>query len=593
MNNLVLFSLLTLAVLITALARRRGWSAPLVVVVISSIASFLPFVPQFDIDAELVLTLVLPPLLYSSALNISVISFRRNLRDISLLGIVLVLVTAAVVGFVAFHTIPDMTWAAALLLGAIIAPPDAVSATSVGRQLKLPRRLMTVMLGESLINDATSLTLMKVALTIAGGVTLTVGDDLFIFVKAVGIGVGLGLVIGVFYNWGRRWLNDPVIESLLGLLLPFFAYVGAEHFGGSGVLAVVTAGLFIGYHSPTASYRTRLQDEPLWRALDVLLESLVFALIGLQLHATIENLTASSRGIVPSLVAAGLILLTTILVRPAFIFAVYGSEALLARGRRRREEAREVAAAQEETVVSSDAKPGLLTRSIQVITPENSASRRLAVHAKSTVRAFGPPKTPLNWRELTVLSWSGMRGVVTLAASLSVPATLVDGDAFPAHDMVLLVAFVVTVGTLLIQGLTLPALIRTLKVEDPTQDRRDRLARQRLLRSSLTEATSFVKRREGTWRKKYGDETVDRAVSSIESRLNRIERQLDSAEHQEVNSLTTKHITELRRQVLATRRQILLRERNQGTIDEEVMREVMRGLDAEELALDQSIVGAR
>ncbi|KAB1658703.1 MULTISPECIES: cation:proton antiporter [unclassified Pseudoclavibacter] len=595
MNHLLLFTLLTMSVLITAFARRRGWSSPLVIVILTSAISFLPFVPHFDIDSELILTLVLPPLLYSSALNVSVISFRKNLRDISMLGVVLVIVTAAVAGFVAYMVIPDMTWAAALLLGAIIAPPDAVSAASVGRKLNLPRRLMTVLLGESLINDATSLTMMKVALTLVGGAALTFADDLGIFGLAVGVGIGLGVVMGVVYNWLRRRLNDPVIESLLGLLLPFFAYTGAEHFGGSGVLAVVAAGLLVGYASPTFNYRTRLQDEPLWKAIDVLLEGMVFALIGLQLHSVSTNLVDGGRGILWSLSVAALVLVAVILVRPAFVFATYGLQLLGMRLRRSRHsgspDSADASAPPGERSVPSD--PSLLTRSIMVLTPENSSTRRFAVRAKNTVRAFGSSQDPLKWNELLVLSWTGMRGVVTLAASLSIPVVMSDGSRFPGHDMLVFIAFVVTVGTLLLQGLTLPALIRVLNVEDKEQPKRDRAARQRLLRTSLAEATDFVKKREGNWRKKFGDEAVDRAITNIESRLSRIEHQLDAAEHQEVTALASRHITELRRQVLRTRREILLRERNAGHIDEELMREVMAGLDAEELALDESVVGAR
>jgi CPA1 family monovalent cation:H+ antiporter len=588
MNELVLFSVLTVAVLITAFARRRGLSSPLVIVILTSALSFLPFMPEVPIDPELVLTLVLPPLLYSSALNISVLSFRKNARDITMLGVVLVLVTAAAAGFMAYRMIPDMNWAAALLLGAIIAPPDAVSAASIGRKLNLPRRLMTVLLGESLINDATSLTLMKVALTLVSGTALTLTDDLGIFAVAVAVGLAIGLAIGQLYVWSRRWLNDPVIESLLGLLLPFFAYTGAEHFGGSGVLAVVAAGLLVGYHSPTFSYRTRLQDEPLWAAIDVLLEGMVFALIGLQLHSVTVTLFDSVRGVAVSTGTALAVLATVILVRPAFIFAMYGLQVLTNLLRRR---------APDETAPSdgkaAQAGPSLLTRSIMVLTPENSTSRRIAVRTKDTVRAFGSRQDPLNWRELLVLSWSGMRGVVTLAGALSIPATLSDGSRFPAHDMLVFTAFVVTVGTLLLQGLTLPVLIRWLGVEDATQGRRDRVARQRLLRTSLSEATRFVKKKEGTWRAKYGDEAVDRAVSSIESRLSRLEHQLDAAEQQSMTALTARHITDLRRQVLAARRDFLLRERERGAIDEEVMREVMHGLDAEELALDRSVTGGR
>ena len=584
MSVILFITLLAAAVVITAVARRRGLQAPLVVVLVASVVSFIPGLPEVSIDSEVILTVVLPPLLYSSALGVSVISFSKSFRDITLLGVVLVVVTALVVGAVAFALIPDLTWPAALLIGAIIAPPDAVSAASIGRKLGLPRRLMTVMLGESLINDATSLTLMKVALTIVGGVVLTVTEDVAIFGTAVLVGVGIGLVLGILVNWARRWLDDPVIESLLSLLVPFVAYSVAEHLNGSGVLAVVTAGLYIGYFSPTTGYRTRLQEEPLWESLDVLLESFVFTLIGLQASSVLESMASSSRGLSTMMVAAGLVLLATILVRPAFIFGVYGLGYVVARvtGRHRRRDDPEV-----ETVV--DDGPSLLTRSIRVITPDNSRSRRFAMRTKQRVRAFGGASDPLRWSELVVLSWAGMRGVVTLAAAIGVPTYLSDGQRFPAHDTIIFFAFTATIGTLLLQGLTLPWLIRVLKVADPEQDKRDRAARRRLQQSTLSEATEFVKQKEGSWRAKYGDATVDRALTVIQNRLGRIERQLEASDNPDTALLTTKHVVELRRQVIEARRRILLRERNKGALDEEVMRDLMRGLDAEELALDRTI----
>lgn len=583
MTPVVLITLVTAAVLITAVARRWGLQAPLLVVLVATVASFIPGMPQIEIDSELILTIVLPPLLYSSARGVSVISFSKSLRDITLLGVVLVVVTALVVGFVAYTIIPDMTWPAALLVGAIIAPPDAVSAASIGRRLGLPRRLMTVLLGESLINDGTSLTLMKVALTIVGGVTLSVGEDAAIFGTAVVVGVGFGWVLGWATNRARQWLKDPVVESLLSLLIPFFAYSGAEHFGGSGVLAVVTAGLYIGYFSPMASYRTRLQEEPLWEVIDALLESFVFALIGLQASSVISSVAESSRGLGVMLWAAGAVLLATILVRPLFVFGVYGFGYFLTWLRSRRR-----AGARDEEELADGGESHLWTRSIKVITPENSRTRAFALRTKQRVRAFGGSSDPLSWSELVVLSWAGMRGVVTLAAAIGVPSLLSSGTAFPAHDTVVFLAFSVTIGTLLLQGLTLPFLIRVLNVRDPNQERRDRAARRALQQSTLAEATEFVKQREGTWRTTYGDEAVDRAITAIQNRLGRIERQLESSDNPDTAMLRSKHVVELRRQVIEARRKIILRERNKGTVDEEVMRELMRGLDAEELALDRT-----
>lgn len=580
--------LLAGAVLVAAFARRRGLSAPLAIVIVAAAVSYIPGVPDFEIEPEIILTLVLPPLLYSSALNISVLSFRKNLGNITQLGVVLVFVTALVAGCAAFIMIPDMTWPAAVLLGAIVAPPDAVSAAAVGRKLGLPRRLMTVLLGESLINDATSLTMVRVTTAIIAGSALSFADDVGIFSLAVVVGIGLGFLLGFVFNWVRRWLKDPVIESLLSLLLPFFAYVAAEHLGGSGVLAVVVAGLYVGYHSPTAGYQTRLQEQPLWRALDVLLEGLVFALIGLQLHTIIDAVAASDRGLPDTLAAAVAVFIAVVLVRPAFILTSHALARTKSRLRERRSR-RRAAAPPERSEGTS-----LLTRSIRIVTPKDSVPRRFAMGAKNRMRRARATSETLSWREVLVLSWSGMRGVVTLAAAIAVPSVLSNGEAFPAHDTVVFIAFFVTMGTLLLQGLTLPAVVRLLKVSDSgRQAERDRDARRALLASSLQEATAFVKSREGSWRKKYGDVAVDQAITTIRNRLKRIEREVQLSETPHQHDLDVKHIVDLRRQVIQARRLILLRERDAGTIDEELMQEVMRGIDAEELALDTSLPRAR
>jgi CPA1 family monovalent cation:H+ antiporter len=582
-HSLTIIALVMGAVLVTAIARRFGWPAPLVVTLAAAALSFLPGLPQVEIDPEIILTLVLPPLLYSSALNVSVISFRRNLRGITMLGVVLVVVTTAAVAWVSYTLIPDMTWAGAFVLGAIVAPPDAVSATAVGRKLALPRRLMTVMLGESLINDASSLTLFRVALAVAGGLTLSLWADVGVFLFTVAIGVVFGLFFGWSFNWGRRWLRDPVIESIVSFLVPFFAYIAAEQvhgpgtfatFHGSGVLAVVVAGLVIGHRLPSAGYRARLQEQPLWNAIDTLLEAAVFGMIGLQLNSIVISVLSGPRSTRDLVITMLVVLVTVILVRPLFIFASAGLAWILALLRPDRREAE---------------GPTLFTKSITVITPKGSGLQRMALRAKNRIRLFSSDNTSaLTFKELLVLSWSGMRGVLTIAAAISVPATLPDNTPFPAHDTILLVAFTVTIGTLLLQGLTLPRLIRVLNVHDSAQARRDALARQRLLRSTLKQATEFVKSKEGSWRTKYGDATVDRAITVIGRRMATFERQIQEsgAGAEPGSTLQTRHVSDLRRQVIKARREILLQERDNGNLDEELMTEILHSIDAEEFSLD-------
>src|SRR3954452_8940365 len=318
------------AVAVAAVARRLGWQAPLLLVVVGFVVSFLPGVPEVEIDGELLLAVVLPPLLYSSALGVSYVGFRSLLHPIVQLGVGLVLVTAVAVALVARVVVPGLPMPVALVLGAIVAPPDAVSAASIGRQLGLPRPLMTVLSGESLINDAAALTFYKVALAAvlgAGGGLLGLdwSSATGTFGLAVVAGVAVGLLLGVVVHAVRMRLDDPVVVSVLSLIVPFAAYLLAEELEGSGVLGVVAAGLYLGHRSPEAGYATRLQERPLWSSLDLLLEAVVFALIGLQLRYVVGAVEESERSDASLLAAAVAVLVTVIVVRGLFVF---GLEAL-------------------------------------------------------------------------------------------------------------------------------------------------------------------------------------------------------------------------------------------------------------------------
>ncbi|UXN30213.1 cation:proton antiporter [Curtobacterium flaccumfaciens] len=323
MDTAELLILLIGSLAVTGFARAKGLPAPLLVTAVALAASFLPGLPPMEIDSEVILTVILPPLLYSAALDVSWQSFRGSIKQIRRLGIFLVIVTALVVGGVAYLLIPDMTLPAAILLGAIVAPPDAVSAAAIGRKLGLPRRVMTVLSGESLINDAASLTLVRVFTLIIAGTSLTIWQDLGIFGLAIGVGLVVGIVLGVVVHWIRMRINDPVVETIMSILLPFVAYILAEDLSGSGVIAVVTAGLYIGYNSPKEGYATRLQERPLWTSIDVILEGFVFALIGLQLNTVVQDLVESERSLGQTLTAAAVVLAVVILVRPLLVFESY------------------------------------------------------------------------------------------------------------------------------------------------------------------------------------------------------------------------------------------------------------------------------
>ncbi|MGB3894937.1 MAG: Na+/H+ antiporter, partial [Mycolicibacter sinensis] len=416
--NPTLLGALVAAVLVAAIARRHKLSAPLVLVIVGLLVGLIPAVPDIALRPDLVLFVILPPLLWSAGLESSYINMRRNRRSIMLLAVGLPLATTVAVGVVAYYTVPEFTVAAALTLGAIVAPPDAVSATAVGRRVGLPRRIMTLLGGESLLNDATALTVYKMALAAAIGAATGWGTGLATFVLSAVGGVAVGMLFGALIVVIRARLTDPLMESAVGLVAPFVIYLVAEEVHGSGVLAVVVAALILGQRFTRAHYATRLQDQAVWRAVQLVLESLAFLLIGLQLPTVVKNMQGVRFS---TLTVASLLVFATVLaVRGVWVLTFSYLPRMLFAGIRQRE----------------------------------------------------PAPTP---GQVFILAWAGMRGVVSLAAAFGVPMTTLVGEPFPGRPQLVFLTFVVVVGTLLLHGLTLPWLIRRLDVRTD-QDRNDAIA---------------------------------------------------------------------------------------------------------------------
>ncbi|MGB4135546.1 MAG: sodium:proton antiporter [Microbacterium sp.] len=549
------------AVLVAAIARWKGWPAPLLVTVAALAVSLLPNVPDLAIDGHVLLNIVLPPLLYSASLDASFVSFKRSMPQIRRLGVGLVIVTTVAVGLVAWWLMPSLTLPGALLLGAIVAPPDAVSAASIGRRLGLPRRIMSVLSGESLINDATSLTLYRVFAAIVAGATLSFGDGVWQFVLAVVVGVLIGLVFGVVLHQLRMRISDPVIIGTFGLLAPFGAYAIAEHLGGSGVLAVVAMGMYVGFHAPRTSYTTRQQETPLWLSADFLLESFVFAYIGLQLPRVIGDLGAGKAW--PVLGLAFAVLLVALLVRPLF---VYPADAWGRFWARRRQDRWRLA-------VSSGRIDELQRRADERAARAGRAPRRMPV-------PLAEPE--LSWRDNAIVSWAGMRGVVTLATALAA-ADLAGLDVAASHAIVV-VAFVVTVGTLLLQGLTLPVLIRRLGVADGSEAEEDARELASVRARSREAGKAYLRGMRKKWADAHGADRLP-AFDAFAERLVRVEHSTEDAQAEAVRPSYAEFVT-LSKGWLDVRRRILLEERDAGNLSEEVMRELITAMDAEELALD-------
>lgn len=527
-----LLAVLAAAILLAALARRADVSAPLALVVAGLVAGLIPAVPDIQLEPDLVLYVVLPPLLWSAGLESSYVALRRNVGSIGMLAVGLPLATTFAVGVVAYLTVPELTVAAALTLGAIVAPPDAVSATAIGRRLGLPRRMMTLLGGESLLNDATALTAYKVALGLAIGGAASWTDGLLTFALAAAGGVAVGGALGAAIVFVRSRLDDPLVESAVGLVAPFAIYLLAEEVHGSGVIAVVVAALILGQRSTRASYATRLQDFAVWKAVQFVLESFAFLLIGLQLPKVVDELAGIPAATLA--VSSAAVLATVIAVRIAWVYLFAYLPRVLSAARRAREP--------------------------------------------------GPPPG-----QVFVVAWAGMRGVVSLAAAFAVPLTTLSGAAFPGRPQLVFLTFVVVVGTLLLHGLTLPWVIRWLGVQGDeahtdavaaaaAQDKAARAAAQRL-------DELVAEQRAGG-----GSEVHEQAAEVLRSwntrRRNSAWERLGRGDD-DIGEGPASAFRRLRLEMLAAERAALIAERDSGHIDDEVLRAVLHGLDLEEATLNR------
>lgn len=528
-----LLVVLVVAVLLAALARHYNLSAPLALVLAGLVIGFLPGLPDIVLDPEVVLFVLLPPLLWSAGLESSYVNMRRNKRSIAMLAVGLPLATTAAVGFVAYQTVPQLTLAAALTLGAIVAPPDAVSASAIGRRLGLPRRIMTLIGGESLLNDATALTAYKLALGAAIGAAASWQHGLETFGLAVAGGVVVGAALGVVIVYVRWRLDDATVESAIGLIAPFIIYLIAEQIHGSGVLAVVVAALIVGQRSTTASPATRLQDEAVWKAVQLILESVAFLLIGLQLPTVLDQLAGISPRML--LLASVAVLATVVVVRVVWIYLFAYLPRLLSAKIRERESA----------------------------------------------------PTPA---QVLIVAWAGMRGVVSLAAAFGVPLTTLSGAPFPGRPHLIFLTFVVVLGTLLLHGLTLPWLIERLDVrgnEAHTDAVALAVAQQRAARNAADRLEQVLAEQQAAG--EVGD-VHERAAEILRAwntrRSNSAWEQLGRND-EEIGEGPASAFRRLRLEMLDAERRTFIAERDSGRIDDEVLRTVMRGLDLEEATLNR------
>jgi len=502
--------------------------------------------PNVELDPHLVLTLVIPPLLYSAALDSSLLAIRRNLRPVISLSVLLVLATALVVGIGFDLFVAGATLAAGIALGAAIAPPDPVAALAVGRKVGLPPRLLTLIQGEGLLNDATALTILSVAVTAAVGDGFSTWAALgqFAFAAAGGVLVGLGVAWIVRHI--RRWLTDPMSVNAVSLATPFVAYLLGERLHVSGVLAVVIAGLVVGHDgSRVISGASRLQTNAVWRLINFLLEGLVFLLIGQQLPTVVKGLGKydTSTIVLASAISVGAVLL----LRPLWLLLTQ----LLPQSLHMR-----LGGADDEEGDEEDEEP---------------EARRM--HAVGR----------LTWREIVVVSWAGTRGVITLAAIFTVPLLTDSGEPFPDRDLLLFCAFLVVLVTLVGQGVTFAPLVRALglRANAADQARLRNRARSAAVEAGLAQLADMEHERHDD----VDDQAIAALRASLEARLARYRRRLDALENADEEipySPQYEAAVRVQRAVLEAERDELLRWRDVGRLPDSSLRVLERELDHQE-----------
>jgi Na+/H+ antiporter len=521
-QELQLLLLLVAATVLLVLAGPLRVPYPILLVLGGLVVGFVPGMPTVSMPPEVVLFGILPPLLYLAAYSTGLRELRANLLPISLLAVGLVVATTIGVALVA-HALTSLSWPTAFVLGAVVSPTDPVAATAIGRRFGVPRRLLAVIEGESLVNDGSALVLLRVALTVAVAGSFSVAHAGWLLVANIVGGVAVGLGVGYVVRRLRRALDNPPLEILIAFLTGYFAFLPASALGVSGVLATVTAGVYMGWHTPElTTVQTRLQGQGFWEILSFLLNVLLFGLVGLQLRPILSNLSGHSAGVLVADAAA--VSAAVIAVRAAWVFTT-------------------------------------------------TAVRRLSPRLR--MRALQPP-----WRSAAFASWSGMRGAVTLAAALLIPLETDTGAPFPGRDLIVFCAFGVVLATLVLQGLTLPLLVRWLRFEDDGgADEEEANARIRAAEAALERIEELAA--DGSMR----TETAARLRRFYRFRIDRFRERLDGDGGGAIEEQSQSY-QRAQREVLVAQRHAVVEMRNAGEISDEVMRVVERDLDLEDSRLD-------
>ncbi|WP_394938604.1 Na+/H+ antiporter [Psychromicrobium sp. YIM B11713] len=522
----VLLAIVIVVCAVSALGKRINVSAPLLLVVVGALASYIPAM-NIELNPEIILVAVLPPLLFAAAFQTSLVDFRSNKRSIGLLSVGYVIFTALGVGLIAYWVFPGISLAAAIALGAVVAPPDAVAATAIAHRVGLPRQVVSILEGESLVNDATALVTLKAALAATAG-GISVWETGVQFLWAAGGGVLIGVIMAIILTQIRIRVRNVAINTSMSLAAPFLAYLPAEELHvlempASGVLAVVVCGLLMGFKSPAMpGGASRMSQRSNWTTVQFLLENSVFLIIGLQAKTIIQEVQKDDLGLDTIWWGCLAVLVAVLVLRPIWVFpATYLPRWLIPAVRR------------------NDPSPG--------------------------------------WQSPAIISWAGMRGVVTLAAALTLPIEL------PHRAVLILAALVVVGGTLALQGFTLPPLVRALKVRGP--DRREDL---------LSEA-AVMQRATAAGVSRLREISTDDDPPEVLAMLKRRTQERGLAAWERLGRPGTEAMTpsqryaQLRQEMLIAERDEVLSLRRSGEYPHEVLGEVLERLDVEESMLESAL----
>jgi CPA1 family monovalent cation:H+ antiporter len=524
-TELVLLGVLLGVTLLLVLAYFARIPYPILLVVGGGALAFVPGLPDVQLDPDLVLVVLLPPLLYAAAFFSSLRDLRANLAPIGLLAIGLVVVTTVVVGVVAHAFIDDLSWGGAFTLGAILSPTDPVAATAIASRAGAPRRFVTIVEGESLLNDASALILYKAAVAAVVTGSFSVLGSGFDFVGGAVAGVAIGIAVGMVVARVRRVVDDPPTEITISLMTPYFAYLPAEALGVSAVLAAVTVGIWLGWRAPQLiTPAVRIQSFSVWEILTFVLNAALFALVGLQLPRIAERI-ADQYAVADLIWWSALVFATVVLARFVWVYLA------------------------------------------------SYAPRLVSHHTRWTAPASRP-------RVLVLIAWTGMRGAVSLAAALAIPLTIDGGAPFPNRDLIVFLVYVTILATILLQGLSLAPLIRLLGVEDDDKlDRQEAKARIKAARRAIAridelEGEDWVRER-----------SAERLRTSLEFRIRRFGSRFDEDDDGAAEAGSQAYQL-LQREVLEAERTEIIRLRNEGIINDEVPRRIERDLDLEDTRLD-------